>query len=90
MVTVVLVLDQNNRVLIGPEFYSRGVTFDEVEPELLEGVRIEVEEKLSYLDPQSLQDWENSKDEIRLAVRRNINRVLGRKPLVQTIILQAQ
>lgn len=88
MVTVVLVIDQQSRVLVGPELYSRGVTFDEVEPELLEGVRIEIEEKLSYLDPQTPQDWENSKDEIRLAVRRNINRVFGRKPFVQTIILQ--
>jgi ribonuclease J len=88
MVTAVLVIDQNSRVLIGPELYSQGVTFDEVEPELLEGVRIEIEEKLSYLDPQTPQDWENAKGEIRLAVRRNINRVLGRKPLVQTIILQ--
>jgi ribonuclease J len=90
IVTVTLVVDQNCRVLIGPEFYSRGVTFDEVEPELLEGVRIDVEEKLAYLDPQTFQDWENSKDEIRLAVRRHINRVLGRKPLVQTIVLQVR
>ncbi|HMK37399.1 MAG TPA: ribonuclease J [Desulfomonilaceae bacterium] len=88
IVTVVLVISEIGRVLVGPELYSRGVTFDEVEPELLEGVRTEVEEKLSYLDPQTPQDWEASKDEIRLAVRRNINRVLGRKPLVQTIILQ--
>jgi ribonuclease J len=87
IVTVVLAIDQAGRLLAGPELYSRGVTFDEVEPELLEGVKIEVEEKLSYLDPQTPEGWENSREEIRLAVRRNINRVLGRKPLVQTIIL---
>lgn len=87
LVTVVLAIDGSGRLLAGPELYSRGVTFDEVEPELLEGVKIEVEEKLSYLDPQTAQDWEKTKEEIRLAVRRNINRILGRKPLVQTIIL---
>jgi mRNA degradation ribonuclease J1/J2 len=42
---------------------------------------------LAASDPATLEQWENSKEEIRLAVRRHIKRTLGRKPLVQTIII---
>jgi ribonuclease J len=86
---VVLVINgETGRVIAGPEVHSRGVTFDEVEPELLEGVRISIEERLAELDPGTPEEWDNSKEHIRLAVRRHINRILGRKPLVQTIVLK--
>ncbi len=88
LVTVVLAINkETGNVIAGPEVHSRGVTFDEVEPELLEGVRIAIEERLAELDPKTVDEWEGSKEEIRLAVRRHINRILGRKPLVQTIVL---
>ncbi len=88
LVTVVLAVDgESGRVVSGPEVSSVGVTFEEVEAELLEGARVAVEERLAELDPNSLEQWEASKDEIRLAVRRHIKRILGRKPLVQTVIL---
>lgn len=90
LVTVVVVIAAETGSLIaGPELYSVGVTFDEVEPELLEGARIALEERLAEIDPRSVEQWENAREEIRLAVRRYINRLLGRKPLIQTIILQA-
>jgi mRNA degradation ribonuclease J1/J2 len=41
---------------------------------------------LQELNPRSSLSWEESKEEIRLAVRRHVNRVLGRKPLVLTIL----
>jgi ribonuclease J len=90
MVTVVVVVAfDSGDLLAGPELYSVGVTFDEVEPELLEGARIALEERLAEIDPRTFAQWENAREDIRLAVRRYINRLLGRKPLVQTIILQA-
>jgi ribonuclease J len=88
LVTVVVAVDGvSGRVVSGPEVYSVGVTFEEVEAELLEGVRVALEERLAELDPKSLEEWETSRDEIRLAVRRHIKKVLGRKPLVQTLIV---
>ncbi len=90
MVTVVVAVEMaTGNLLAGPELYSVGVTFDEVEPELLEGARIALEERLAEIDPQTVAQWENAREDIRLAVRRYINRLLGRKPLVQTIILQS-
>ncbi len=88
IVFVVIVIGQEScKRLSGPEFYSKGLTFEEIEPELMEGARHAVEEQLAALDPATLEQWENSKEEIRLAVRRHVKRTLGRKPLVQTIIM---
>jgi ribonuclease J len=89
VVTAVIVIERDTGKLVsGPSICSRGVTFEEVEPELMESTQISVEERLAELDPQSPQDWENSKDEIRLAVRRRVNAILGRKPAVHTIIVE--
>jgi len=89
LVTVVVaVAEATGSLLGGPELYSVGVTFDEVEPELLEGARIALEERLAEIDPKTVAQWEDAREDIRLAVRRYINRLLGRKPLVQTILLQ--
>lgn len=87
LVTVVVVIrEETGELLYGPELRSLGVTFEEVEPELMEGATIALEERLAELNPASADQWENARDEIRLAVRRYINRTLGRKPLVQTTI----
>lgn len=89
LVTVVVAVEETSgRLVSGPELHSLGVTFSEVEPELMESVRSGLMERVEELSPKSLQEWEDSKEEIRLAVRRQINRILGRKPLVLTVILR--
>ncbi len=75
-------------LVAGPKLDSIGVTFEEVEQELLDKVAEAVQERLRDLNPGTPAQWEDAKEEIRLAVRRGINRILGRKPLVKTVILQ--
>ena len=88
VVTVVLVIDKETGQLVsGPVVQSLGVTFQEVEPELLEGVTAALKDMLKESRPQTADKWEETREEIRLVVRRRINRVLGRKPLVQTLLL---
>jgi ribonuclease J len=88
VVTVVLFIDGETAQLIsGPVVQSLGVTFQEVEPELLEGLTIALKNLLEEMRPKTPEKWEDSKEEIRLTVRRNVNRILGRKPLVQTILI---
>ena len=88
VVTVVLFVDGETAQLIsGPVVQSLGVTFQDVEPELLEGVTIALKNLFEEMRPKTTDKWEESKEEIRLTVRRHINRILGRKPLVQTILI---
>jgi ribonuclease J len=90
LVTVVVVLkEESGELVCGPEISSVGVTFEEIEPELMDGARIALEERLAELNPTTLRQWEDCREEIRLAVRRHIKRILGRKPLIQTLILTA-
>jgi ribonuclease J len=88
VIFVVLVVNGLTHQLIrGPHLSSRGVTFNETEPQVLENAKHAIKEKLHELGPKSFEQWENAKEEVRLAVRRQINRILGRKPLVETVIL---
>ncbi len=85
---VALVVDRGTgRITAGPEISSIGVTYEETEPGLIEGIRGAIEQKLAELSPCAAEEWDQAKEEIRLAARRYVNRILGRKPLVQTVIL---
>lgn len=89
MVTVAVVIERESREIIsGPCVFSRGVTYQETEPELIEGTRKAVEAVLLELNPRTSEDWEETRERIRLAARRYVNRSLGRRPLVQTLVLE--
>jgi ribonuclease J len=89
LITVVLVVSTHDgRILSGPELRSIGVTYEEIEPELMEGIRSAILERISNLRPSVSSDWDNIRDDIRLLTRRFVNKLLGRKPVIQTIILE--
>jgi len=88
VIVVIPVSDDTGELLSGPEVLSRGVTYQEMEPDLIEGARRAVEELLVELNPRSPEQWEEAREAIRLAVRRHINRLLKRKPLVQTVFIR--
>lgn len=89
IVTIVLAVSSHDGCLLsGPELSSIGVTYDEIEPELMEGISNAILERIKGLHPDGPGDWECIRDDIRLIARRHVNRILGRKPVVQTIILQ--
>jgi ribonuclease J len=89
LVTVALAVQSGTGALIsGPQVISVGVTYLEPESDFVGGIRGAVEERLGQLAPRTPEEWEQAKEGIRLAVRRHVNRVLGRKPVVQTMILE--
>lgn len=87
VIVVVVVSQESLKMVSGPHVHSLGITFEEVEQELLDGVRSTVRKLLDERAPRNAAQWEEVKEHIRLSVRRHINRVLGRKPLVKTIIV---
>ncbi|MGC8602883.1 MAG: ribonuclease J [Desulfomonilaceae bacterium] len=89
LITIVFVVSiHDGRILSGPELSSIGVTYEEIEPELMGGIRSAIMERISDLNPNSSKDWDIVRDEVRLLARRFVNRLLGRKPIVQTIIME--
>lgn len=88
LVTVLLVVESSTGAVVsGPDISTRGVTSYELEAELVDAARASVDQRISELGPVTPEEWESTKDELRLAARRTVNRALGRKPLVQTTIL---
>jgi len=89
LITVVFVISSHDgRILSGPELSSIGVTYDEIEPELMEGIRSSILDRIADLHPSMAKDWDGARQEVRLLTRRFVNRLLGRKPEVQTIIME--
>jgi ribonuclease J len=87
---VAIVVERDTgKLLSGPELSSKGVTFQEVAPELMAEAREAVLQTIGELGPVEAQDWERIADQLRLSARRRINQILGRKPQVQTILLWA-
>lgn len=90
VMTVVVVVDRNTgKLMAGPDLSSKGVTFQEVAPELMDGAREAVLRTIKERAPQDPDQWESLKDELRLAARRHVNQILGRKPQAQTILIWA-
>lgn len=87
VIATLVVSEETGTLLKEPQLFSRGVTFQDVETELLDGAKRAVIERLADLGPQTKDDWEKFRDETRLAIRRHVNRILGRKPLVHTILI---
>lgn len=88
LITVVFVVSSHDgRMLAGPELQSIGVTYEEIEPELMEGIRSAIIERVGQFQPTTAGDWEEIREEVRRVTRRFINKLLGRKPVVQTIIM---
>ena len=88
IVVAIAVSRQTGKLAAGPEVHSIGVTFDDAAPDLHERVVRDLKELLSELTPSTSEHWEAAKDEIRLAVRRCVNKALGRKPLVKTVLIE--
>ena len=68
---VLLIVESRTGVMVsGPDITTRGVTSSELEAELVDLARASVEQRILELAPATLLDWEEAKDEIRLAARR--------------------
>ncbi len=88
VVVALAVSRETGCVAAGPEVHSIGVTFEEASQDLHDRVAHDVADLLSGLHPRAAEEWESAKEEIRLAVRRCVNKALGRKPLVKTVLLE--
>ena len=91
IIIVVLTIDGVSGVLAcRPHIISQGVTGPKTEPQLLGDIQEVVENTVSELYPKSFDEWEDAREKIRLAARRHVNRVFGRKPIVQTVLTRTE
>ena len=88
MVIAILAVDeQTGDVLYGPDIVSRGFVFEDQQGDLLEEAKCIVLEILDEIDRPVRLDWTDIAPDIKKRLKRFFFSVLGRSPLILSIII---
>lgn len=87
VIVLLLVNRETGAILHGPEFVTRGFVYELPSAALNDGAAAYLLSVVDDLKPDKRRDLDVLKEEVRLAVRRHLGRVVGRKPVVIPLIL---
>ena len=89
-ITVALAVSQKGEIISGPDVRAMGVAEDAdlSLDDFLDALADEAERTYERLTPRSRRDLEHADEEVRRAVRREANRIWGKKPWVEIILLE--
>jgi len=89
-ITVALAVSQKGEIVSGPDVRAMGVAEDAHLglDDFLDTLADEAERTYERLTPRNRRDLENAEEEVRRAVRREANRIWGKKPWVEIILLE--
>ena len=88
MVLAILAVDeQTGDVVYGPDIISRGFIFEDQQGTILEDAKCIVLEILDEMDRPAKMDWTEVAPDIKKGLKRFFYGILGRSPLILTIII---
>lgn len=89
MIAVSLAVDEQGRLVGGPDVRASGVAEDHRTPieAILDQLADVAEQRFDSLGRRTRKDPDAIEEEIRLAVRREINAIWGKKPQVEVMVL---
>ena len=89
-ITVALAVSQKGEIISGPDVRAMGVAEDAdlSLDDFLDALADEAERTYERLTPRNRRDLEHAEEEVRRAVRREANRIWGKKPWVEIILLE--
>nr|WP_291898762.1 ribonuclease J [Maricaulis sp.] len=89
LIAVSLAVDEQGRLVGGPDVRASGVAEDEKMPieAILDQLADVAEQRFDSLGRRTRKDPDAIEEEIRLAVRREINAIWGKKPQVEVMVL---
>ncbi|MDQ6990212.1 MAG: ribonuclease J [Mariprofundaceae bacterium] len=89
MISVTVLISQNEGSLLAkPELIARGVLHESVSEKVLEEAADDMHRHLSNIDQEMLADLDETREEIRVWLRRWCKRHLGRRPMVLPVVLE--
>ncbi|MDX8395008.1 MAG: ribonuclease J [Mariprofundaceae bacterium] len=89
MISVTVLISQHEGTLLGePELSARGVLHEEVSESVLADAGHELHGHLKTLNQEILSDIDETKEEIRLWLRRWCKRRIGRRPMVLPVVIE--
>ncbi len=89
-VTVAMAVSRKGELLSGPDLRSMGIPEDAnlSNEEFMDALADEAERAYDRLSPRNRRDLEHAEEEIRRAVRREANRIWGKKPWIDVMLLE--
>lgn len=87
VIALMAVDEQTGDVVYGPDIVSRGFIFEDRNPDILEDAKCIVLEVLDEIEHPARMDWTDIAPDIKKELKRFFYSVLGRSPLILTIII---
>ena len=89
-VTVAMAVNDKGELVAGPDVRAQGVAEDRALPldDFLDALADEAERAFDRLSARDRRDAETAEEEVRRAVRRDANRIWGKKPWVEVMLLE--
>lgn len=88
IIIVVVTIDNNGKILTGPDIITRGFVYIRESEELIAEATSKVEEALQECESNNVTEWSTLKDTIRDALYNYIYNKIKRKPMILPIIME--
>ena len=89
MISVTVLISQHEGTLLtAPELVARGVLHESVSDEVLQDASQDMHHYLNAMDQEILADIDETREEIRLWLRRWCKKRLGRRPMVLPVVVE--
>jgi len=88
VIAILVIKTRTGELVYGPDISTRGVTFEQEYPELVEGAKKVVVDTLKEIPTNMRGNIAEMKAEVRRALRRFFNRELERRPVVLPVIVE--
>ncbi len=89
MISVTVLISQHEGTLLtAPELVARGVLHESVSDEVLQDASQDMHHYLDAMDQEILADIDETREEIRLWLRRWCKKRLGRRPMVLPVVVE--
>ncbi len=88
IIIVVVTIDQNGKLLSGPDIITRGFVYIRESEELIENATERVREALKECEEEGITEWSVLKQTVKNSLKNYIFNKIKRKPMILPIIMQ--
>jgi len=88
VIAIMVIKAHTGEIVYGPDISTRGVTFEEIRPDLLPGAKDTLAELLANITPEIKLNVAELKAEVHRVLRKYFNRELDRRPVILPLIIE--
>jgi len=88
IIIVVVTIDKNGNILVGPDIITRGFVYIRESEELIEAATKRVEDALKDCEENNITEWSVLKNTIRNSLNNYIYQKIKRNPMILPVIME--